>query len=365
MAAKPMQIVIMAGGTGGHVFPGLAVAAELRARGHQVTWLGTPRGIENTAVPAAGLPLQHISIGGLRGKGVQTLLLAPLRLVRALWQSVALLRRLRPAVVLGMGGFVSGPGGLAAWLLRIPLCIHEQNSVAGLTNRLLSRLAKRVMLAFPDTLPDSDKVLVTGNPVRREVSALPAPDERLRREDASLRVLILGGSQGARRLNQVVPAALARLQQALAIRVWHQSGGQGLQQVGADYAAAGIDAKVQAFIDDMAAAYGWADLVICRAGALTISELAAAGLGAVLVPFPYAVDDHQTVNAHWLADQGGAVVLPESQLDVAALAALVLELGRDRSRLLRMARHSRELARPDAAAQVAEICLEVACADAA
>lgn len=365
MVSKPIRVLIMAGGTGGHVFPGLAVAAELRAHGHDVTWLGTPRGVENRAVPAAGLALERIAISGLRGKGVLTLLAAPVHLLRALWQALTVLRRLRPGVVLGMGGFVCGPGGLAAWLLRVPLCIHEQNSVAGLTNRLLSRPARRVMLAFPDALPKSGKVHVTGNPVRAELTSLPLPEQRLRREDTTLRILVLGGSQGARRLNQMVPPALARLQTNLTIQVRHQSGDQGCEQVAGAYADAGIDARVQEFIDDMAAAYGWADLVICRAGALTIAELTAAGLGAILVPFPYAVDDHQTINAGWLCERGGAVLVPDSQLEPSYLAALLLELGRDRERLLCMARRSRELARPDAAARVAEICLEVACADAA
>jgi UDP-N-acetylglucosamine--N-acetylmuramyl-(pentapeptide) pyrophosphoryl-undecaprenol N-acetylglucosamine transferase len=361
----PMLIVIMAGGTGGHVFPGLAVAAELRERGHRVAWLGTPRGLENDAVPAAGVPLERIEISGLRGKGLMALIVAPTRLLRALWQALSILRRLRPAAVLGMGGFVSGPGGIAAWMLCIPVCIHEQNAVAGLTNRLLSRLARRVMLAFPDALPASHKMRVTGNPVRRELNGLPVPEQRLQRADATLRLLVLGGSQGARRLNQTVPLALAQLKQDLVFEVRHQSGGQGYEQVTAAYADAGIDARVDPFIDDMAAAYSWADLVICRAGALTVAELTAVGLGAVLVPFPYAVDDHQTANARWLSEQGGAVLLPESELQPDSLSALLLELGSDRNHLLHMARRSRGLAEPDAAARVADICLEVACADAA
>lgn len=363
-----MLIVIMAAGTGGHVFPGLAMADELRARGHEVIWLGSPRGLEQRLVPAAGLVLEQIDVAGVRGKHGLGLLFAPLRIVRALWQSVLILRRLQPAIVLGMGGFVSGPGGLAAWLLRIPLCIHEQNAIAGLTNRWLSRLARRVLVAFPGTLTDAgDKVTEVGNPVRSSLHNLPAPDERFAGR-RGLRLLIVGGSQGAHRLNQVVPAAVGQLQAHLGaenIEVWHQTGERDADLVQRNYVTLNIHARVAAFIDDMAAAYSWADLVICRAGALTLAELTAAGLGAVLVPFPYAVDDHQTANARWLSQAGGAVLIQEQLLTPATLASQLQVLGSDRAKLIDMANKARALARPQAAQQIADICLEVAHADAA
>lgn len=357
---KRLRILIMAGGTGGHVFPGLAVAAELRARGHEVIWLGTGRGLENRLVPAAGMTLERISISGLRGKGILSLCVAPLRLVRALWQSLRLLRRIRPAVVLGMGGFVSGPGGLAAWLLRRPLCLHEQNAVAGLTNRLLSRLARRVMEAFPGTMPATAGAEVVGNPVRPELHALPAPAQRLAGRQGPLRVLVIGGSQGARRLNQVVPAAIGQLVSELPLAVRHQTGDADHDLVRRNYATLGVEAEAVPFIEDMAAAYGWADLVICRAGALTLTELTAAGLASLLVPYPHAVDDHQTVNARWLTDNQAAELLPESDLNAAELAARLRRLGADRGLLLHMANQARALARPNAAADVADICLQEA-----
>lgn len=357
---RKVRILIMAGGTGGHVFPGLAVAEVLRADGHEVVWLGTERGLEARLVPGAGLALEQISISGLRGKSMLTLLLAPVRLVRAVWQSLRLLRRLHPNVVLGMGGFVSGPGGLAAWLLRVPLCVHEQNSIAGITNRLLSRLANRVMEAFPGAMPPEANAEVVGNPVRSALHELPDPAERLTGRDGRLRLLVIGGSQGARRLNQVVPAALGQLIGRLPVEVWHQTGEADHDLVQRSYSTLGIQGRVDAFIDDMAAAYAWADLVICRAGALTISELTAVGLGSILVPYPHAVDDHQTANAQWLCENRAALLLPDSELTPATLADMLAELGADRDRLYTMADHARQLARPDAAAEVASICLQEA-----
>lgn len=359
-ADSKIKVLIMAGGTGGHVFPGLAVAETLRGQGHEVIWLGTERGLEKRLVPAAGLQLECISISGLRGKGTVSLLFAPVRLVGALWQSLRLLRRLQPSVVLGMGGFVSGPGGLAAWLLRRPLCVHEQNAIAGLTNRLLSRLASRVMEAFPGAMPAESNAEAVGNPVRQSLHEMPSPSTRFAERNGPLRLLIIGGSQGARRLNQVVPATLGQLKQELPVEVWHQSGETDRDLVRRNYATLGVEARVDAFVDDMTAAYGWADLVICRAGALTVTELTAVGLGSLLVPYPYAVDDHQTANGRWLSDNQAALILPEAELTAASLAVQLRALGKDRSQLLQMACNARELARPNAAADVAAICLEEA-----
>lgn len=358
--APSKRVLIMAGGTGGHVFPGLAVAEVLQTAGHEVIWLGTQQGLETRVVPAAGLQLEEIEVSGLRGKGFLTLLLAPLRLARALAQSLVVLRELRPDVVLGMGGFVSGPGGLAAWLLRRPLCLHEQNAVAGLTNQLLCRLARRTMEAFADALPAEFHAEVTGNPVRAELHAIPAPETRLQGRNGALRLLVLGGSQGARRLNQMVPAAAGQISQRLPLEMRHQSGDRDRDLVTRNYATLGINAQVENFIEDMAAAYSWADLVICRAGALTVAELAAVGAAALLVPYPHAVDDHQTANAQWLCDQGGGVLIPESELTASGLAQQLLTLGQDRQRLLDMAVSARQLAQPDAAERIAAICLEVA-----
>ncbi|HEY9149222.1 MAG TPA: undecaprenyldiphospho-muramoylpentapeptide beta-N-acetylglucosaminyltransferase, partial [Gammaproteobacteria bacterium] len=275
----------------------------------------------------------------------------------ALLQSFWVLVRLRPAAVLGMGGFVTGPGGLMAWLLRRPLLIHEQNSVAGMTNRWLAPLARQVMVAFPAALPGA---LLTGNPVREDIAALPAPGERLVQRTGAPRLLVLGGSLGAQALNETVPAAIARLPENLRPEVWHQTGIRHLDAGRAAYAAAGISARVEAFVDDMAAAYGWADLVVCRAGALTVAELAAAGIGAILVPYPHAVDDHQTGNARYLAEQGAALLLPQPELNAARLAELLQPILADRARLLAMAGQARALAQPEAARRVAQACVAAA-----
>lgn len=357
---RKVRILIMAGGTGGHVFPGLAVAEALQAGGHEVVWLGTERGLEARLVPGAGLVLEQISISGLRGKGMLALLLAPVRLLRAVWQSLQVLRRLHPNVVLGMGGFVSGPGGLAAWLLRVPLCVHEQNAIAGLTNRLLSRLADRVLEAYPGAMPAEANAELVGNPVRQDLHALPEPADRLAGRDRTLRLLVIGGSQGARRLNQVVPVALGQLIERLPVEVWHQSGAADHDLVQRSYSTLGLRARVDAFIEDMAGAYAWADLVICRAGALTVTELTAVGLGSILVPYPHAVDDHQTANARWLCEHAAALFLPDSELTPATLAGMLAELGSDRARLQAMAINARALAKPDAAAEVAAACLQEA-----
>ncbi len=351
-------IVIMAGGTGGHVFPALAIAEGLRARGLAVSWLGTRRGLEAELVPKAGIEIDWISVSGLRGKGLAGWLLAPARLAVALLQALAALRRRRPAAVLGMGGFVAGPGGVAARLLAVPLLVHEQNAVAGLTNALLARIADRVLEAFPGTFPPARGARLTGNPVRAEIAALPQPATRLGGRGGRLRLLVIGGSLGAAALNGVVPAAAARLAGRLEIR--HQCGRDHLESTRSTYAEAGVEAEVTPFIDDMAAAYAWADLVVCRAGALTVAELAAAGVGALLVPFPYAVDDHQTANAGELVAVGAARLLPQAELDAARLAEELTVLAGDRPRLLAMAEAARGVARPGATAEVVAECLRAA-----
>lgn len=348
-------VLIMAGGTGGHVFPALAVARELQARGREVAWLGTLRGLEARVVPEAGLALHTIDVTGLRGKGTAGWLLAPLRLVRAVWQAQQVVRRLRPGAALGMGGFASGPGGLAARLLGVPLVVHEQNAVAGLTNRVLARIATRALEAFPGSLPGARTV---GNPVRAEIAALPAPAERFAGRDGALRLLVVGGSQGARALNTTLPEAIGRLSPDSRPEVLHQAGAAEADGVRAAYARAGVAARVEPFIADMAGAYGWADLVVCRSGALTVSELAAAGVGSVLVPFPHAVDDHQTRNAAWLVEAGAAELLPQSVLTPERLAETLQRLD-DRPRLLAMAAAARSRATPAAAAAVADDIVEI------
>jgi UDP-N-acetylglucosamine--N-acetylmuramyl-(pentapeptide) pyrophosphoryl-undecaprenol N-acetylglucosamine transferase len=357
--SKPC-VMIMAGGTGGHVFPALSLAGELRARGCDIVWLGTRAGIEARLVPAAGIEVEWIDIGGLRGKGLATILGAPLRLMRALLQAVAAVRRHRPRVVVGLGGYVTGPGGIAAWLTRRPLVIHEQNAVAGFTNRVLSRLATRVLEAFAGSFGAAVPAATVGNPVRRDFFDLPEPAVRAAARDRTLRVLVVGGSQGAERLNKVVPAAIAGVisRAALApISVRHQSGVRTLEATQRAYAESGVNAVVSAFIDDIAAAYGNADLVICRAGALTVSEIAAAGIAAILVPFAAAVDDHQTRNARHLVERGAAVLIPEHEFTVERLADELGRLAADRGALLAMAERARGLARPRATHDLAAACL--------
>lgn len=357
----PRVVLIMAGGTGGHVFPALAAARVLRERGFEPIWLGTQRGLEAKLVPPQQIEIEWISVSGLRGKGVTTLLAAPFRLTRAVWQSLRVMRRRRPAVVLGAGGFVSGPGGIAAWLTGRPLVIHEQNAVAGLTNKVLARLAKRVFEAFPSSFPKSVRAERVGNPVRREIATLPAPSQRFGERRGPLRVLIIGGSQGASRLNVVVPAALAMIDAAVRPQVLHQAGERHLAQARESYAKHGVQAEVRAFIEDMAEAYGWADLVICRSGALTVSELAAAGLPAVFVPFAAAVDDHQTYNARFAVDAGAGVLIPESELTPLRLSNELHALfGGGRESLARMADKARSLAMPDADVRLADACIAVA-----
>lgn len=356
LAAAERPVLIMAGGTGGHIFPGLAVAAELAARRVPVIWLGAHGGLETRLVPQHGVALETLSIGGLRGKGLATALRTPLRLLAAVRAARALLKRHAPRSVLSMGGYVAAPGGLAARLARIPLVVHEQNRIPGLTNRLLARFAQRVLTGFADALPRAEWV---GNPVRASIAALPAPAQRYAGRNGPLRVLVLGGSQGAASLNAQVPEMLRRRGTRIAVQVRHQCGEKHVEKTRAAYAAAGVEADVLSFVDDMAAAYADADLAICRAGALTIAELAAAGVPALLVPYPHAVDDHQTANAQAMVAAGAARLVGEGEDFVKRLGSAFDEIA-ERGRLLAMADAARTLARPDAARRIAEICLEVA-----
>lgn len=360
--SETRPVLIMAGGTGGHVFPALAVAERLRERGVPVVWMGTRRGLEATLVPKAGIPMEWIGVAGLRGKGVRRLLEMPLMLGRALWEAKTILRRLRPRVVLGMGGFASGPGGMVARGLGIPLVVHEQNAIAGLTNRWLARIANRVLEAFPATFPAARRAATVGNPVRERIAALPPPTQRLAGRDGRLRLLVVGGSQGALALNRLAPQSLALLGDDERPEIWHQAGGQLHEAAAVAYRDAGATARLTPFIEDMAEAYGWADLVLCRAGALTIAELAAAGVGSILVPFPFAVDDHQTANARFLERGGAALICQQAELTAERLAATLRELLGDRARLLRMAEAARGMAKLEAAEQVAVACLEQASA---
>jgi UDP-N-acetylglucosamine--N-acetylmuramyl-(pentapeptide) pyrophosphoryl-undecaprenol N-acetylglucosamine transferase len=358
MNAAP--VMILAGGTGGHIFPGLAVADALRARGIPVVWLGSRHGLENRLVPAANLPLESIEVSGLRGKGALALLMAPLRLIRSLWQALRIVRRHRPRSVLSLGGFAAGPGGLAAWMLRRPLLVHEQNRVPGLTNRTLAHLARRVLCGFPDAFADRFAAEAVGNPVRPEIAALPVPSQRFAGRDGMRHLLVLGGSQGARALNAAVPVAIAALGDEMRIEVRHQCGERHQQQAQQAYAAAGVDASIESFIGDMAEAYAWADLVICRSGALTLAELCAVGVGSVLVPYPHAVDDHQTRNAEFLVANGGAYLAPEGETLAQELTVLLKQLLPSRVRMLEMANAARGQARAGAAQRVADLCLEEA-----
>ncbi|MEM5278064.1 undecaprenyldiphospho-muramoylpentapeptide beta-N-acetylglucosaminyltransferase [Cupriavidus taiwanensis] len=352
---QPRTLLVMAGGTGGHVFPGLAVAQALRAQGWNVVWLGNRTGMEATLVPKHDIPMEFIQFGGLRGKGLVTKFLLPLNLLRAFWQSLAALRRVRPSVVLGMGGYITFPAGMMASLLGRPLVLHEQNSIAGLANKVLARVADRVLCAFPDALPGSEW---TGNPVREELAQLDNPEARYDRRDGPLRILVVGGSLGAAALNEVVPKAIALLPQPQRPVVTHQAGAKQIDTLRANYAAAQVAAQTLPFIDDMARAYADADLVICRAGAMTVSEVAAAGVAALFVPFPHAVDDHQTTNAQFLSSQGAALLVQQKDLTAEGLARTIASLTRPQ--LKDMARLARGLARPEATRRVAEVCRELA-----
>ncbi len=353
---KP-HILIVAGGTGGHVFPGLAIAQQLRAQGIQISWLGSSHGMENRVVAKANIPLHAITIQGVRRHGIMRLLTLPFQMARALWQTLRIFQQIKPSTVLGMGGFVSGPAGICAWLTRTRLVIHEQNAIAGLTNRWLARVANQVLESFPHSFRPRQKVICTGNPVRAELSALEKNNSTTR---APLKLLILGGSQGAQAINQLIPEALAQLQANEYPEIWHQTGERDCAAVQAHYAQLGIPAKVTAFIDDMQQAYQFADIVISRAGATTIAELTTIGLPSILIPLPTAVDDHQTLNAKYLVAQGAACMIAQADFTNERFAVLWRKLLQKPHELVAMRESALRLSHKDAAQKVATICLEEA-----
>lgn len=350
------RLMIMAGGTGGHVFPALAVAQALQQQGHEVHWLGTAAGLESRVVPGAGLPLHTLTIGGLRGKGWRTRLMAPMTVLRAVWQARGLMQRLKIQGVVGFGGYVTGPGGVAARSLGLPLVIHEQNAIAGFTNRCLSWMATRVLLGFPGALR-GNHVITTGNPVRQDITQIKSVAAH-RASERPLRVLVVGGSLGAQALNEHLPSALAQLDPTERPEVRHQTGQAQAEATVQRYDRLGVHADVVPFIDDMAAALAWADVMVCRSGALTVAELAAVGLPAVLVPYPFAVDDHQTANARFLSDAGAAFLLPQTQLNATTLAQ-TLRRFQDPELRQSMAQRAQSLGRPQATADVVKHIIEV------
>ncbi len=358
-----LTVLIMAAGTGGHIFPALSIARVLQSRDVRVEWLGTPGGMENDVLRDTDINLHRLQVNGLRGKGSLALVKAPFMLLASIWQSLRLLQTLRPCCVLGMGGYVTGPGGVAAWVLRRPLLIHEQNAIAGLSNRLLKPLATKAMEAFPGTFRPDTRVIHTGNPVRADIACIGADAGRTPDATRPMRLLVLGGSLGAAAINEVVPQAAAGFGSDL--EIWHQTGRNKHEQTLAAYQPEAVGAKeklkrqVEPFIDDMASAYDWADLVLCRAGASTVAELTAAGVPAILVPYPHAVDDHQTHNAGWLVDAGAAVLMPQPELNRESLQQILEEFMKDKQRLRVMAQRARELAVNDAAERISDICLEV------
>ena len=353
-------ILIMAGGTGGHVFPGLAVADEMRGRGWNVVWMGSRGGMEARLVPARGYPVAWIRATALRGKGLAAKLLLPLSLLIGFWQSARAIFRIRPDVVLGMGGYVAFPGGMMASLLARPLAVHEQNAIAGLANRVLAGVADKALVAFPEALKNAEW---TGNPVRADIAAIASPEKRFEGRQGQLRLLVVGGSLGAQALNEAVPRALALFSEDVRPSVLHQAGEKNLADLKDKYQSSGVRGELVAFIEDMARSYAEADLVICRAGAMTIAELSAGGMASVLVPFPHAVDDHQTANARFLADQAAAILLPQRELTPEKLAGLLRSL--DREKLLEMASKARSLGKPEAARLVADRCVALAGAETA
>ena len=347
----------MAGGTGGHIFPALAVADYLKKAGWRIVWLGTKGGMEESLVAQKGHDIKCIDFSGLRGKNLIVWFTLPLRLILAFWQSAKLIFQLRPDVVLGMGGYPSFPGGIMAALLNKPLLIHEQNSIPGLTNKILVKFADKILIGFPGAIRDKKKVVFSGNPVRNEISQLDTPEHRYEGRSGNLKLLIIGGSLGAKVLNTIVPQALKLIPDSVRPLVVHQAGERHLEILNKNYVEAGVEGELVVFIEEMAVKYSECDLVICRAGALTVAELSSAGIASILVPFPYAVDDHQTYNAKFLSSHGAAVLLPENELTPDGLANLLLELTRER--LLEMAIKARELATPNATRIVAEECMEI------
>lgn len=358
MTSENRVILIMAGGTGGHVFPGLAVAEYLKQLGWRIVWLGTEAGIERKLVLQQGYEMELISFSGLRGKKLTTWLLLPLRLIKAFVQSIQIILRVKPNVVLGMGGYPAFPGGMMASLLNKPLVIHEQNSVPGLTNKILVRLADKVMLGFPNSInADKDKIVFSGNPVRLEISQIALPQDRFLNRRGNLRLLVVGGSLGAQILNTVVPQALKQIPENLRPIVVHQTGTVHCESVQKNYNDFQLQAEVIPFIDNMAEQYAQCDVIICRAGALTVAELCAAGIASILIPYPYAVDDHQTSNAKFLSNQDAAILLPQSELTADKLTKLLMNMTREQ--LLNMSIKARSLAKPQATRVVSETCIEL------
>ncbi|HRF20775.1 MAG TPA: undecaprenyldiphospho-muramoylpentapeptide beta-N-acetylglucosaminyltransferase [Comamonas denitrificans] len=355
MSATQKTALVMAGGTGGHIFPGLAVAQALREQGWKVHWLGAPGSMEERLVPPQGFPLETIDFSGVRGKGLLTLALLPLRLLKAFAQAWAVVRRVRPDVVIGLGGYISFPGGMMATLAGKPLILHEQNSVAGMANKVLANVASRVFCAFPNALPGAQWV---GNPLRQAFLQQPPPAERFAGRSGPLRILVVGGSLGAKALNDTVPQALALIPPEQRPQVRHQSGAKQMQALQASYAAAGVQAELTPFIDDTASAYAQADLVICRAGASTVTELAAVGAAAIYVPFPHAVDDHQTTNARFVVDAGGGWVVQQTALSPEKLAHMIQNM--QRSTLLETAQKAKMMQKTEATAAVVAACQELA-----
>ncbi|MCU7938688.1 MAG: undecaprenyldiphospho-muramoylpentapeptide beta-N-acetylglucosaminyltransferase [gamma proteobacterium symbiont of Bathyaustriella thionipta] len=371
-------VLIMAGGTGGHIFPALATAQVLQDKGVHIEWLGTKKGLEARLVPEHHYSINYIEIGGLRGKGIKTLLLLPFKLVRAMFQTLGIYHKVKPDVILGMGGFVTGPGGIVGWLLRKPLVLHEQNAIAGLTNKLLFKFAKKVYAAFPGAFTETSKLMIIGNPVRKEITQLKSPEQRFKEkwaEDSGkqLNILVIGGSLGATALNEKLPKTLAIIAQNKKLQesefdkicVRHQCGEKHIEMTKDNYkwldkfeSDANIDVDIMPFINDMAKNYEWADLVICRSGALTVSEIAAVGVTSLLVPFPYAVDDHQSANAAYLANQEAAFLIQQNELSSDKLADLLVSLNQEK--LLTMAVKARQLSINNAAEVVADECLQLA-----
>jgi len=347
--------LVMAGGTGGHIFPGLAIAEALRERGWRVHWLGAPGSMESRLVPPRGFAFETIEFGGVRGKGIKTLLVLPVRLMKAFWQSMQVVRRVRPDVVVGLGGYITFPAGMVSAMLGKPLVLHEQNSVAGMANKVLAAVARRTFSAFPKVLKQASWI---GNPLREAFLHQPTPAQRFAGRTGPLKVLVVGGSLGAKALNDMVPKALALIPAATRPIVVHQSGAKQIDELRANYAAAGVQAELTPFIDDTAQAFADADLVICRAGASTVTELAAVGAAALYVPFPHAVDDHQTTNARFIVDAGGGWLVQQRDLTPEDLAQRMQ--GLDRAELLRKAQAAHAVARTSATADMVQACEELA-----
>lgn len=357
---KKRPILITAGGTGGHVYPGLAVARALMAQNIPVVWMGTPKGLESRVIPEAGIDMVYLSVNGLRGKGLFALLKAPFQLIKALLQSITIMMKVKPSAVLGMGGFVAGPGGLVASLMGKPLLIHEQNAIPGLTNKLLSRFSQKILEGFPGTFSSSSKAIGVGNPVRLDITEIDSPKERLGDRWGHIHLLVFGGSLGAQALNEVLPMALNELPMDKRPIVRHQAGKNKDESTLKTYQNLNVEAEVTPFIEDMASAYEWADLVICRSGALTVAELAAAGVASITVPYPHAVDDHQTMNAKFLSDSGASILMPQNDMTKETLSELLSQLCSDRNRLIEMSSKAHSLSKPLATEEVAAICAEQA-----